>query len=400
MILDTGGCYVDDKTAHAAAAGAVAVVMPADYAALHPLFRKYLFAPASPLPLPLLFLSHLDGPALRQALSQKPLTLLKLGLSATAQRANPQQVAVFSSRGPTLSGVIKPDLVAVGMNVLTATQTLNPKSDLYDPSGFLVIQGTSFSGPLAAGAGAVLRSARPGLRVQDYRSLLINTASPLTPSTRVLDAGAGALNLQAALKGTVSASPTSLTFGFGSLSPNITRTLSVTNLSQAAQSLTLTVEPRESSAAPTVSTNTVSLPPQASVDLRVTFAPGLLDSGDHDGFLRLRSDTSELGVPYWYGAVSSTPRHLQIVAPLAPTFLGPAILFRVTDATGFPLRTVAPQVTALSGDSTVFGVYYDSGAARTAWAASVTLDTSLPYNVFRIEVGDLRREITIPLADF
>lgn len=398
-ILDAGGCYVDEKVANAAAAGAVAVVIPADYAAKVPLFRKYLFAPESPLPIPLLFMSHLDGPALRQSLSQSPLTLLTLGLTMTAQRANPQQVAVFSSRGPTLAGVIKPDLVAVGMNVFTATQTVNPRSDLYDPSGFLVTQGTSFSGPLAAGAAAVLLSARPGLRPRDYRSLLINTASPLTPSTRVMDAGAGSLNLQAALKATIAASPTSLTFGFGPASPNVTRTLTVTNLSPSAQNLTLTVEPREASAAPTVSAQAISLPAGASADLRITFAPGLLDPGDHDGFLRLRTDTSELGVPYWYGATSATPRHLEIVAPLAPTLVGLAILFRVTDATGFPLRSVTPRVTALSGASSVFGVYYDSGAARTAWAAYITLDDSLPYNVFRIEVGELSREITIPLAN-
>ena len=121
--------------------------------------------------------------------------------------------------GPNPDGAIKPDLVAVGANVYTATQKLDPAGDLYDPSGYGVFDGTSFSTPLVSGAVALVKAARPGLTAAQYRSLVINNAgsisyAPGTPAT-VQQAGAGILDVSAALRSTAAMSPVSISFGIG-----------------------------------------------------------------------------------------------------------------------------------------------------------------------------------------
>ncbi len=69
---------------------------------------------------------------------------------------------------------MKPDLSAVGTNFYTATQKFdtsgeNTSGEMYDPTGYTVSQGTSFSTPLIAGAAALLKAARPGLSTAQYR---------------------------------------------------------------------------------------------------------------------------------------------------------------------------------------------------------------------------------------
>ena len=128
-------------------------------------------------------------------------------------------VSFFSSRGPSVGSALKPDLAAVGEEIVTGAQNSFSSGESYSANGFIDTDGTSFSTPLVAGAAAVLKGARPGLTVPQYRSLLINGAAPATASqgvaATVSQAGAGILNLAAAVSGTVAAYPTSLSFGTG-----------------------------------------------------------------------------------------------------------------------------------------------------------------------------------------
>jgi serine protease AprX len=61
-------------------------------------------------------------------------------------------VSVFSSRGPTYDGRVKPDFVALGENV----KVVNPRG-----SGYEFVSGTSFSAPAVAGAAALLLQVHP-----------------------------------------------------------------------------------------------------------------------------------------------------------------------------------------------------------------------------------------------
>src|ERR1700730_14837308 len=100
-----------------------------------------------------------------------------------------------------------------------ATQSVDPGGDLYNKTGYTVQGGTSFSSPLTAGAVAVLRAARPGLTAYQYRSLIVNSATPLIRDDgwveRVQQAGTGVLNVDAALRSNIVVFPPSLTYGLG-----------------------------------------------------------------------------------------------------------------------------------------------------------------------------------------
>ncbi len=78
------------------------------------------------------------------------------------------QIAGFSSRGPTNDNRIKPDLMTPGVQVFSATKQ--------DDESYGRSNGTSMSTPLAAGTAALIRSARPELTPVQVRDALRETA--------------------------------------------------------------------------------------------------------------------------------------------------------------------------------------------------------------------------------
>ena len=78
-------------------------------------------------------------------------------------------IASFSSYGPTSDGRIKPDVVALGVNVYAASSG--------DTAGYILASGTSFSCPLTAGVAALLVKAHPNATPMQVLNALRNTAS-------------------------------------------------------------------------------------------------------------------------------------------------------------------------------------------------------------------------------
>lgn len=68
---------------------------------------------------------------------------------------NPSGVAYFSSRGPTLDGRVKPDIVAPGAYITSALGKYNSTSMHCDVEG---MSGTSMAAPAAAGIATIIRS--------------------------------------------------------------------------------------------------------------------------------------------------------------------------------------------------------------------------------------------------
>ena len=158
-------------------------------------------------------------------------------------------MAFVSSRGPsTRENAIKPELVAVGTDMYTATQRFDPNGDLYDPTGYTVGHGTSFAAGMVAGAAALVKQRNPQWTSAQIKSALVNTATTLIRDytdngliqASVLDIGAGKLNAADAVRANVTIEPATLSLGVvGSSNPS--QSLTIRNTSNSPVSLTLQV---------------------------------------------------------------------------------------------------------------------------------------------------------------
>ena len=332
--------------------------------------------------------------AMRQRLRQGAAPTLSIEFTTSPLPQNANALASFSSRGPNVDSGIKPDLVATGAYIYTATQKTNPNSFLYGATGFLKeADGTSFSAPLVTGAAALLKAARPGLTAAQYRSLLVNSAGPLA-GFPVQSTGSGVLNVSAALATTASMAPVSLSFGAGAGTADLMRDLTITNLGAADDTFTVLADSPVAASA-----GAVRIGAGASQKVGVRFLGSALSPGAYQGYLRIRSTQTavETVVPWWYGVPDRVPKYLAGLQ--APDVGAPGtaqdIYFRVTDLTGLPLADPMPVVRVVGDLGSVVSVASEDNLSPGVFHAVVLLDESEGINVFEIQAGQIKQQITI-----
>ena len=384
VLILRGVCTFEVKIDNAQQAGAVAAVVYTD-AARPDAFTMSVGAAS----LPAALLSYGDGAALKQQLAGGPLSVT-VDFNIQPVPVSPNRLSSFSSRGPNSDFAIKPDMVAVGQSVNTAT--LN--------AGFVVENGTSFSTPMVAGAAALLESARPGLTSSQYRSLLINSATPVVQDSGaplpMQQSGAGFLNVLNALNGNITASPSSISFGAGPGSVDQTNALTITNVGSAPDTFSIAIQSIGNGPVPSLSTNNIQLNPGQSQSISVEISGSALDPGSYQGYLQIQGTQNSVvaTVPYWYGVPSGVTTHLTVLESPANGNPGSAQTFyvRPSDDQGIPVQTV-PAVSVTSGKGTVTTVQSIDSAVPGVYQIRVRVAAG--SNTFHVVSGNASADVVI-----
>lgn len=389
-LVQRGDCAFAVKVNNAQRAGAVGVVIYQVEG------EDSLFSPAglAETGIPAAMIGNTAGKQLKDLLASQPELEVTLDPTVSALDAQADTVAVFSSRGPSIgNGAIKPELVAVGTDLYTATQTFDPNSEMYDPTGYTVVDGTSFAVPLVAGAAALVKQQNRNLTPAHVKSALVNTANPQITDegpARVTAVGAGKLDVAAALQTNVAADPSAVSFGvITQATLGEARTLNITNIGNSRVNLTLTPEPAGQLR---LEPNSFALDAGGLRQVRVTIEGAMPQPGSYEGVIRIRGGAVDLRVPYLYVVSDGVPFNIfpvlgdgfdGVVNELIP---GELIGFKLVDRFGAPLRDVPVQfeprdrVEAADEKTDIYGIA----------VARVFLGPTLGEQQFSAEAGGLR----------
>lgn len=400
-----GTCDFSVKLANAQAAGAVGAVVYTSQTQ-----PQAITMDVGSATLPAMMVSFHDGASIKTKLDGGSKFQATLNFTLRAFSVNPEQLASFSSTGPNVDSSIKPDLVAVGEYVYTAAETTDPNGEVYSPSGYAFVDGTSYSTPIVSGSAALIKSARPGLSLNAYRSLLINSADqgylqPGVPAS-VQQAGAGMLDVYSALHASGAISPTAVAFGTGNGNVQSSSTLTITNVSTATETFEISVTQSNSGnsgAQPdvTVSTNSLTINASSKGHVTVTMSGAGLPPGAYEGFILVAGKHSGVTerVPYWYGVGSDVPARITILGGITSgspsAVVSDAAVFRITDAAGINVPNLQPAATVIDGGGTVIGIASESEYSPGVFSLTVTLGPTAGANDYQIQVGNLTQTVTI-----
>lgn len=198
VLIERGVCTFSQKMANAKAAGAGGAIVFTDSRDPTAMAKS----PGFDDDIPAVMIDRPNGLAVESVLVGGPLFPTVI-TPPTIVAETPNELAGFSSRGPaSFTGIVKPDLVAPGVNVL---------SSVFTGTGWELFNGTSMASPHVAGSAAVLLHANSGWTPAQVKSALATTATDL--GLAPWEQGSGLLNLEAALNTNAFFSPTNASFG-------------------------------------------------------------------------------------------------------------------------------------------------------------------------------------------
>jgi uncharacterized protein (TIGR03437 family) len=314
-LMQRGTCFFSDKVNFAQAAGAIGAIIYQSEGIDDVTTRMYV----QDTGIPAAMIGNSDGKTLKTYLGNNPTATVTLDPAYNAAD-NPlvNTVAAFSSRGPSVGNfsaspdfALKPELVAPGTNIYTATQKFDPNSDTYNATGYTTVNGTSYAVPFVAGVAAMAKAQNPNLNTAGkLKSAVVNTATAdLLGSVHVTDAGAGKLNAADAVKVAATLEPAAISFGAVPAVLPVNRTLTVTNVSGAAATFSITVRQltSDANARVTINQGSVTLPAGQFQTLTVSLIGSKPAAGAYEGFIDVKGAGPDLHLPYLYLVGSGVP---------------------------------------------------------------------------------------------
>lgn len=294
-LIQRGTCTFNSKAVNAQAAGAVGVVIYNN----SPGFVNATVVGATPITIPVVGVSDLEGHDLVSAISAGPATLTWTDQQGAFTNPTGGLVSSFSSYGLAADLSVKPDVGAPGGFIKSTWPTWM--------GSYATLSGTSMATPHVTGAVALLLQARPHTPANAVRDILQNTASPKNwagnAGLGILDdvqhQGAGMIQIDKAIQATTAVSPGKLSLGASAAGPS-TNTLTITNNGSSPVTYSLSDTPAivtyGNEFAPNFaydpanvafSSSTVTVPAGGSASVNVTISPASdLPAGSiYDGYL-------------------------------------------------------------------------------------------------------------------
>lgn len=205
--IKRGTIALIDKIKNAKANGAVGVIMYNDETnkAEGPI---QAFLGESVDAIPAFSVTNDEGVAISESIKAGK-TEFTFGEFSKLQTAS-DELATFSSRGPSrVNYDIKPEVTAPGVSILSTVPfyVKNKTGDGSKPEDYQYayerLSGTSMATPYVAGVSALLLQSNKDLEPDDIKSILMNTADPLSKAYSVFEVGSGRVDAYEAVHSNV-----------------------------------------------------------------------------------------------------------------------------------------------------------------------------------------------------
>jgi len=364
-LIDRGDCQIATKANHAQSAGAIAVIL------VQTGTSDFIFPPTGleETGIPLVMIGATPGAALRTFVNANASSQIALDPALRPESQSANLIAYFSSYGPNIrTGGIKPEVVAPGAPLYMATQRLDPNGDMFENSGWVAAEGTSFAAPIAAGVAAIFKQRFPSATPEQVKSGVVNSASAdiddfidgneISPAS-VTAMGAGKVNVNDTARATLVVTPSTLGFGVvGAAAPG-PQTLVFRNMGAETFTVRIDNRPRNVSSSSRVTLSTLAFPlaPGATQQVVATLE-GTPQAGSYEGELVVTGGATTIRIPYLYLRSDNV---LFDAFPLRNNFFegiaGEAIpggaytrlVFKAIDQYGIPLAGLPVQYRATLG---------------------------------------------------
>ena len=263
-----------------------------------------------------IFIGHTNGTAMVDWYDTNgSASAFELNTIAFQAGSDADVIADFSSRGPGVGNVLKPDIAAPGVSILAQGYAPGATGEARH-LGYGQSSGTSMAAPHVAGSAALLRQIHSDWTNAEIKSALMSTSvytgvwnADGTPA-QPLDMGAGRLDLTNAADPGVILDPPSVSFGQVPTGTTDVVNVTVTSVATQTESYDLSTLYTGNGFAITqtttlsgfvVSPTSITLDPGESTTISVTFtAANSMGVGDNQGYIILDGDNGHHAhMPAW-----------------------------------------------------------------------------------------------------